>query len=219
VTGDLGCWIGADADGNPSGLSRALSAAEASAEATPPVSARETRQAAYGRVEAAQGATAGDLPDALSAQIAPLSSVAPLGQCEATGVFESRGGDPGAVLDPAERLRRAADELARRAAAATPGPWRPEYAIGTTRVQAVFIDCPDEQTCENVDCYDGTQGIGGFDAPTDNEWALLLGPQVAAPLAAWLRAEADRPERGAWDDQVLVKATALADQILGEATR
>lgn len=41
---------------------------------------------------------------------------------------------------------------------------------------------------------------------------------LAIPLAALLRAEADRPERGAWDDRVLHLAADLADHILRAAS-
>jgi hypothetical protein len=35
-------------------------------------------------------------------------------------------------------------------------------------------------------------GAGDFGDQNDLDWAAMLGPQIAGPLAAWLRAEADR---------------------------
>jgi hypothetical protein len=51
----------------------------------------------------------------------------------------------------------------------------------------------------------------------DGRWGGAVDATTA--LAAWLRAEADRPERGAWDDQVLYLAVDVADHILGEVDR
>jgi hypothetical protein len=50
----------------------------------------------------------------------------------------------------------------------------------------------------------------------DGHWGAAADSTTA--LAAWMRAEADRPERGAWDDRVLAKAADLADQILRGAS-
>lgn len=91
----------------------------------------------------------------------------------------------------ADLLRQAADRLDEAAKTTTPGPWQIEYSYGRDRPQGVFVECPDGQDCDAAhDCYDGTRSVGGMDEPGDNVWASLLGPQVAAPLSAWLRAEA-----------------------------
>jgi hypothetical protein len=129
-------------------------------------------------------------------------------------------GDAGGAESATGRLRLAADRLEQAAAAATPGPWQPEYGyLNRSRVQAVFVECgAGEDGCDGGDCLDGTHGIGGFDLDQDNRWSILANPDLARPLAAWLRAEADRPERRAWDDQVLYLAADVADHILRGTT-
>ncbi len=125
---------------------------------------------------------------------------------------------------PAARLRLAADLLEQRAAAATPGPWR--YAN------------PDEidDLCAGPARMDqpGAFGLNGEwvaecgpDADDDALWIAMLGPQVAAPLAAWLRAEAvvgDTWESDASGESgnplptgplAVAEALALVDAILG----
>jgi uncharacterized protein YfdQ (DUF2303 family) len=84
----------------------------------------------------------------------------------------------------AELLRRAATKLEELAADTTRGPWDVEHDYS-----GVVADSD----------YGGTVSIGGFDRPGDNEWAATMGPQIAAPLAAWLRAEATRFENEGWD--------------------
>jgi hypothetical protein len=128
------------------------------------------------------------------------------------------------------RLRLAADEVERRAAAATHGPWQPEYGcLNRARVQAVFVECAGgEDGCDGVDCIDGTHGIGGFDKSADNEWAILANPALAGPLAALLRAEAAHAGLlAALDEEApgtvrlrlstTAEVLALADVILGSA--
>lgn len=90
----------------------------------------------------------------------------------------------------AELLRRAADRIEDLANAATHGPWLIEYDYLGQTPQALFVEAAED----DPDAYDGTRGIGGFDAPGDNVWAGLVSPHIAAPLAAWLRAEADCQE-------------------------
>ena len=117
------------------------------------------------------------------------------------------------ALDPAERLRQAAELLEHHDAAASGPRWEPEHAYGnSSRVQAVFVVCAAEDGCDGVDCIDGTPGIGGFDRDPDNRWAILAGPQIAAPLAAWLRAAAAAPV----ESPTLTEALALADALLEE---
>lgn len=130
---------------------------------------------------------------------------------------------------PVERLRLAADLVEQRAAAASGPRWEPEYSYGRTWVQAIFVEC-DGEDCEH-DRYgrvDGTCAIGAMHDDADNRWAILLSPQVAAPLAAWLRAEAAVCER--WERDAVggaggpiptgplavAEALALADVLLGE---
>ena len=62
-----------------------------------------------------------------------------------------------------------------------------------------------------------TAGIGYFDTDPDNRWAVLAGPQIAAPLAAWLRVTADRAERYALGHPCR-EALALADAVLAGRT-
>lgn len=126
-----------------------------------------------------------------------------------------KGGNQNGVTErsesPAERLRRAADVLEQTAAAATPGPWQPEYALATRRVKAVFVEC-DGDDCGH-DLYghaDGTCAIGAMHTHDDNQWAILAGPQLAAPLAGWLRDAADLADVSAYGLPL-----AVADVILG----
>jgi hypothetical protein len=117
------------------------------------------------------------------------------------------------VSGPAERLCRAADLLEHTADAATPGPWQPEYALATRHVQAVFVEC-DGDDCGH-DLYghaDGTCAIGAMHTHADNQWAILTGPPLAAPLAAWLRDAADLADVSAYG-----LALAVADVILAGA--
>lgn len=88
----------------------------------------------------------------------------------------------------AELLRRAADLIEQRAKTATNGPWRWD-------------------TFRDIDELTHPMGIGGMpvhplnvlkvsheDWPAndaDKEWIAMLSPVIAAPLAAWLRIEAD----------------------------
>ena len=126
---------------------------------------------------------------------------------------------------PAERLRRAADLVEQRAAAASGPRWKPEYGYGHTTVQAVECD-GDGCGHDSYGHVDGTCAIGAMHADGDNQWAILAGPQVAPPLAAWLRAEADDAELiasgnlfGSFDKATTVRALALADVILGGGDR
>lgn len=124
-------------------------------------------------------------------------------------------------MNPSERLNRAADLVEQTADAATPGPWQPEYALATRHVKAVFVEC-DGDDCGH-DLYghaDGTCAIGAMHTHADNQWAILTGPPLAGPLAAWLRAMAipwhdyvgDAPR-----DSPRHHALAVADVILGGA--
>lgn len=97
-------------------------------------------------------------------------------------------------MSDADLLRRAADLLDRLSAAITPGPWH---------LDAVYTI---EQGCRCLSCWEtwawGVREVDGPEGPDqcsaaihvghgDAEWMATLGPQVAAPLAAWLRTEAD----------------------------
>lgn len=87
-----------------------------------------------------------------------------------------------ALDSPSALLRRAATRVEELAAAATPGPW--------VSVESYFeewlVDSPSSNIANESSC-------GGIEKG-DAEWMALAGPQVAAPLAAWLRAEADLAE-------------------------
>lgn len=111
----------------------------------------------------------------------------------------------------AEILRRAADLIEIRAAAATPGPWLIEHDYAGDVPQALFVEVGDD----DPDGYDGTRGVGGFDEPADNVWAGMLGPQVGELLAAWLRAEADCFVSDAAGGP-LPQAVAFARALLGD---
>ncbi len=157
-------------------------------------------------------------------------------------IVQNAPGDPGTPADgsqcgsealaaresPAERLRRAADLVEQRAAAASGPRWKPEYGYGHTWVQAVFVEC-DGDGCghDALGHVDGTCAIGAMHADGDNQWAVLAGRQIAKPLAAWLCAEADDADLldrgnlpgGSFDKATTVRALAVADVILGEVPR
>ena len=114
------------------------------------------------------------------------------GRDGASGVMRGEGPDGSEAPGPAERLRRAADLVEQRAAAATPGPWQPEWTYARARVQAVFVEC-DGEDCghDGYGHQDGTCAIGAMHDDSDNRWSILVGPQIAPALATLLRTAAD----------------------------
>lgn len=100
---------------------------------------------------------------------------------------------------PASLLRRAADELESRAAATTgdwweavenyPGAWvvRPRWTQPSIPHRGV-------RNLPEASSYVASESSQGDIEEGDVKWMAALGPQVAAPLAAWLRAEADLAE-------------------------
>jgi hypothetical protein len=75
-------------------------------------------------------------------------------------------------------LRTAADRLERLAARSTPGDWRLGGLLATR--PEVIAHAADG----------GTEHVAEARART-GEWITALSPEVAAPLAAWLRTAAD----------------------------
>ena len=138
----------------------------------------------------------------------------------AGGPESASGSERPTAESPAERLRLAAETLERAAVAATPGPWLPEYGMGS-RIQAVFVECDGEDcTHDRFGRADDTCAIGSFDEDGDNWWAILVNPATAPHLAAILRAEADRIHTvygplAATVGADLLPAARLADRILG----
>ena len=97
------------------------------------------------------------------------------------------------------RLRAAADLIEQRASAASPGPWRAvEWYAGSLEV------------VDRAGAGIATESSTGDVKMSDARWMAMLGPQVAAPLAAWLRAEAD--------DADLIVAGNLVGGSAGKAT-
>jgi hypothetical protein len=98
----------------------------------------------------------------------------------------------------AELLRAAADRLERLAARTTAGDWRITGLLASR--PEVVAHRPDG----------GTEHVAEARAASA-PWITALSPAVAAPLAAWLRAEADRdaPTGAALDlARVLLARTA-----------
>lgn len=129
-------------------------------------------------------------------------------------------------MTAADRLRQAADKLEQRATAATRGPWRMSDVEGIFYVVSpshgpVTMDL-DNPVCdydrEGV-AIERTEDEGGR---ADGEWMALMNPTIAAPLAAWLRAEAEQEAAIAHlhhgEDDGRVPALAVADVILGDAS-
>ena len=81
----------------------------------------------------------------------------------------------------ADLLREAADRLERLAARSTPGDWRTTGLLATRPEVVAFR--PD----------DGTEHVAEARAASAG-WITALSPAVAAPLAAWLRAEAEHAD-------------------------
>jgi hypothetical protein len=134
-------------------------------------------------------------------------------------VTEAAGGhsEPREPSGATERLRSAADLIEQRAADASGRAWEPEYSFDSRDVQAVFVECDTEDGDCGHDRYghvDGTCAIGCFHRAADNRWAVLAGPQLAGPLAAWLRGEAESWEAG-YQAPNIDQALALVDVILG----
>jgi hypothetical protein len=86
----------------------------------------------------------------------------------------SAAGEP-----PAELLRTAADQLAALGARSTPGDWRISGLLAS-RPEVIAHRTGGD-----------TEHVAEARA-TSAEWICALSPAVAVPLAAWLRAAADR---------------------------
>lgn len=103
----------------------------------------------------------------------------------------------------ADLLRRAAERLEELAANTSAGPWQliGDWGIpnGWTAVWSAGVG---QYVAENP---------GSTVSRPDVQWIATLGPQIAAPLAAWLRAEAQymKDERDDSSDSAVQLARAI----------
>ncbi|RFU19800.1 hypothetical protein [Geodermatophilus marinus] len=97
-------------------------------------------------------------------------------------------------MDERTALRAAADRLAALAARSTPGDWRLQGLLASR--PEVVAHAPGG----------GTEHVAEARAGT-GAWIAALSPEVAGPLAAWLRAAADA-------DAVPAEAVAVAGVLL-----
>ena len=115
-------------------------------------------------------------------------------------------------------LRQAADKLDKLAASAAKGPWE-AWPLAEMEKGCRCGSCYEAPWAWGINQIDG-QGISpdGCAEPihvsVENvEWIETMGPQVAAPIAAWLRAEADCFENTPATTRAL---TDIADAVTGE---
>ena len=98
-------------------------------------------------------------------------------------------------MSDADVLRAAADRLERLAARTTPGDWRTAGLLASR--PEVVAHRPDGGTEHVAEARAGSAA-----------WITALSPDVAAPLAGWLRAEAGSPSPAA--DSVTLAQLLLA---------
>lgn len=136
----------------------------------------------------------------------------------------------------AATLRRAADHLTELATGVTPGPWRTAdvegiFYIASAAHGPVSMDndnpvCACPFTDDEGVAIERTAEEGG---QRDAEWIATVHPGIAAPLAAWLRAEAahidleDARVGSEWERKVSPwwlhpEALDVARALLGEDT-
>ncbi len=86
----------------------------------------------------------------------------------------------------ADLLRRAADRIEALAKGASPAPWvwtwREDWGCGEWHTVT--------SSATDFDVAAGGYEGGGVEREEDAKWIAILGPQIAGPLAAWLRGEA-----------------------------
>lgn len=129
----------------------------------------------------------------------------------------------------AELLRRAADLIVKRAAAATAGPWGTALDVGGHTATVRRRDGNDVSLVAWLPTWKWTSDSWEHPAFSNADWIATLGPQVAAPLAAWLRESATElelrqvrvaglniPEQDAWAEQAFRQSLDFARVILGE---
>ena len=135
-----------------------------------------------------------------------------------------------AAHNPAARLREAAALIRKRAADATPGPWRPAdthlgrygYAATVLSGQGNATDLRAWLPSMSHEPWDETRNVWA-----DATWIALMHPGIGEALATWLEYVADmavsvtkhRPDAATTAAPWLAPALALADAILGEVTR
>jgi len=122
----------------------------------------------------------------------------------------------------ADKLRRAADLLRQRAAAATPGPWTvtgqgpgPDSVNrGCGQVWTTNPDLYGGDIAEpSGDCYPRS----GYSPRDDMTWIATVGPDVGAGMAAALDRHAEDHSTYDCNDVEPCAMTALADLILAGA--
>ncbi len=117
-------------------------------------------------------------------------------------------------------LRRAAEKLDQLAAETTGHRWEAvENYPGMWVVAPAWVEPPTKKGVRNPPRphgYVASESNTGDIAEPDVRWMVTCGPQVAAPLAAWLRGHADYI--AAVQCSADSDALALARAILGESS-
>lgn len=126
---------------------------------------------------------------------------------------------------PAVVLRRAAARLVELAEATSRDRWEAVENYPDMWVVSALTDQPPvpRTGVRNPyipSFYVAAEASDGDMQPGDAHYIAALGPQVAAPLSAWLRSEADQFERDGWSDaQGDWPPLAFARTLLGETER
>lgn len=121
-----------------------------------------------------------------------------------------------ADLTPAETIRSAARLMRERAAAATPGPWRPVAGIWGAETFAAVIGR--NGVAEDAETWLMATGHGAASQEADADHAASWHPVVALAVADWLDIEAAAVERGLPDSSGSIHpALRVARAYLGEA--
>lgn len=103
------------------------------------------------------------------------------------------------TVTAAALLRHAADLVDEVARNATPGSWNghtPTEALPSGVVYGGPWEHGYRTGTVMAWCEEAVTEYGGEPSTADLEWLCLMSPHIAAPLAAWLRAEADRGPTG-----------------------
>lgn len=127
-------------------------------------------------------------------------------------------------MTPAELLREAANRIEHMAAAATAGPWFADENENCWRLHGRFEHAgwpggvgPSKQILKAP--KRNTPYAEYWPEQGDADWITTMHPGVAAPLAAWLRAEADQQDGLCGDTcpgVTCVASRSLARSILRE---
>lgn len=129
-------------------------------------------------------------------------------------------GDARSGVIPQAWLRRAADVIDACASTVSPPPWS-GYATG----EQAELFCGPWHTAGYLDgsVMAWPSGVaeefGGLPSSDDLRWIELMGPQLAAPLAAWLRLTADQNDHHGVALAAGHPALAVAEAVLGQCHR